>query len=150
MNWIAGGMSCVVVDAACEHLGPQPAVDEPLLEPYGFESRSGDRAKHRCHIRSAERAETHLGTRLIVWVVLIQRRAQARQDQESVKVSLKQHVYVHPLAQVSAIANKSRGGIEFVGRPNGAVLKVEPIAVIGNVIVTRDRRSDSSIQMLGP
>ena len=73
---------------------------QPLLIPDGMQRPRRNFAQERCDVWPTECAEPILRRREPVGIVIIDGRAQSRQNQESMEVSLEQHVHVQPLAYV--------------------------------------------------
>src|SRR5260370_33169791 len=68
------------VDARGKHLRTQPAVHEPLLEPYCLERSSASFDEHRQHEVWAKGSEADLGPRGEVRTTGIERGIELRQD----------------------------------------------------------------------
>src|SRR5262249_17791344 len=71
------------------------------------------------------------------------------QYQQGVEVSLKEHVYVYPLAEVAAVADVAMDQIVLALSRCSSVLNRQPIVVGGHVIHTGRRCSHAAINSLG-
>src|SRR5262249_5719404 len=127
----------------------QSPVHEPLLIPDGLQCGSRYGAQNAGDVRIAERAEARLCPRSVVRIVRVRRRAQAEQYQQGVEVSLKEHVYVYPLAEVAAVADVAMDQIVLALSRCSSVLNRQPIVVGGHVIHTGRRCSHAAINSLG-
>src|SRR5688572_15997733 len=78
--------------------------------------------------------ETHLARISIVGIAGVERRTCSGENEKRVKVCLEQHVNVHPLSDVAAVAHVARYGIEDVRRLIGATLNCEPGGKVCHVV----------------
>lgn len=61
VDWVAGGARLKVLDESSELLGPEPALDQPFLEPGGLQRQPG-RPVHKIeNMWCAEGGKTDLG-----------------------------------------------------------------------------------------
>src|SRR2546422_8608808 len=97
MNGIAGGSRYVVVNSTGEDFRSKAPVNEPFLIPHCFKRRSGHSAEYTRHVGAAQCAKTDLSARLIVRITRIEGGAQTRENEERIKVGLKEHIDMDPL-----------------------------------------------------
>src|SRR5687768_2646490 len=91
---------------------------------------------------STKSAETHLARIGVVRITVVERRARAGENQECVKVCLKQNIDMDPLPDVAAVAHVTRDRIEDVAGLIDAALDREPGCEVSHVIDARHGSGD--------
>src|SRR2546423_3840283 len=111
MHRIASAVIERAVNALGEYFWPQATMNVPLLIPDSFESARRHFTQQRGYVWPAECAEAYLRWIAFVRVAVVHGRVPARYDEEGFEVGLKEHVNVHPLAQVAPVARVASRGI---------------------------------------
>ena len=107
---------------------------EPLFENQTALTRGSYLAQERRNVRSAKSAEAIL-CRVRCKVALIDRRSEAGEHEERLKITLKEYVDVYPLAYVASHAHVTSQGIEDIAAGGTkAPLNAEIIRERGQVI----------------
>ena len=104
---------------------PEPA-GSAAKEPDSSQGVLCHLANKRRNVRGSECAETILGYRKIIGIIFVAENAVAEQNEQRLKIALKQHVNVCPFAQIAAVSHPAKNGI--IGRffPWATVLDSQP------------------------
>src|SRR6185503_17352061 len=136
------------MNSLCHDFRSQASMHEPLLKPHRFQCSRRHFTQERRDVWSTESAESRLAWIAIVWIARVERRTGTRENQKCLKVSLEQHVNMHPLSDVSAVAHVTRHRIECVRWLSNSSLYCEPGVEVGHVIQAGCGSPDLLLQLV--
>ncbi len=85
---------------------------------------------------------------VVVGIAVVERRARSRENEKRVEVRLEQHVDVHPLSDVTAVAHVARHRIESIRALSDASLDCEPRVEVSHVIDAGHSRRDLLLDLV--
>ena len=128
-------------------LGPKSPVDPPLLVPGRLERDLSDDGQEVDEKGRAEGRERCLGPGVLVGVAAVRHGALAQGHQAGAQVGLVSQVAVDVLTEVPAAPDMARLGVELVDSGDGTVFDREPPFVVGQVVLSRHRRTNPLLDL---
>src|ERR1043166_62068 len=93
------------VDTRRVYLRTQPPMNKPLLKPHGLQGACRYFAQNCSDVWTTKSSESFLSRIGFIWISIIERHIQTSNNEKRLKVSLKEHVDMYPLTNITAVAH---------------------------------------------